>query len=66
MLQSKRDADVTVRQSSEIERIRDFLEKGLERTLEPGTLQTVPADTKERKIVTRVGRGQTLKEWLSV
>jgi hypothetical protein len=63
LLQSKRDTDVTVRQSSEVERIRDFLEKGLERPVEPRTLRTVLANTKERKAV-RYTTEEDLPPWV--
>ena len=53
LLQSKRDANAAVRQSSKVEKLNKFLEAGLQRPIESGTLQTVRANTKEGKTVKR-------------
>ncbi len=61
MFQSKRDANVARRLDPEVQRIHRFLEAGLQRAVEPGTLQTVLANTVERKTIKRVARAFKLQ-----
>jgi len=52
--QSQRNDLDPIRRNPEVRNLYQFLEAGLKRPVEPGTLQTVPADTRERKAIARV------------
>ncbi len=50
MLQPERNLLDAVRRDPKVRNLYKFLERGLQRAVKPGTLQTVPANTGERTV----------------
>ena len=56
LLQSERDDLDAIRRNPKVRDLYQFLETGLQTAVEPGALQAVPANTRQRKRIARVTR----------
>ena len=57
LLQSERDALESIRRDPELRNLYEFLERGIQRPIRPGTLRTVQPTIQEQKVVARIARG---------